>query len=57
MKALSSALVVIAGVYGFLNAHRSVAGQDPLGTIAFVTCGLVLVIGVGGWLYCLNQDD
>ncbi len=57
MKALSSALVVIAGVYGFLNAHRSVAGQDPLGTIAFVTCGLVLVIGVGGWLYSLNQDD
>ena len=57
MKALSSALVVIAGVYGFLNAHRSVAGPDPLGSITYVICGLVLVFGVGGWIYSLKCDD
>ena len=57
MKALSSALVVCAGIYGFLNAHRTVAGPDPLGTISYVVCGTVLVIGIGGWLFCLNRDD
>jgi formate hydrogenlyase subunit 3/multisubunit Na+/H+ antiporter MnhD subunit len=57
MKALSSALVVIAGVYGFLNAHRSVAGPDPLGSITYVICGVVLVFGVGGWMYSLKCDD
>ncbi len=57
MKSLSSALVVIAGVYGLLNAHRSVAGPDPMGAIAFVVCGTVLAFGIGGWIYCLKDDD
>jgi hypothetical protein len=57
MKALSSALVAIAGVFGMLNAHRSVAGPDPMGGIAFVICIVVLVFGVAGWMYCLKSDD
>ena len=57
MKALSSALVVLGGIFGFINAHRLVAGPDPMGTIAFVICGTVLVFGMGGWIYCLKDDD
>jgi hypothetical protein len=57
MKALSSSFVVIAGVFGMLNAHRQVAGPDPMGAIAFVVCGLVLVFGIGGWIYSLKSDD
>lgn len=56
MKALSSSFVVLGGVFGMLNAHRSVAGPDPMGGIAFIICILVLVFGIGGWIYCLKDD-
>ncbi|MCW1914164.1 hypothetical protein OJ996_11290 [Luteolibacter sp. GHJ8] len=57
MKALSSSFVIIAGVFGMLNAYRQVAGPYPMGAIAFVVCGLVLVFGIGGWIYSLKSDD
>ncbi|WP_193214876.1 hypothetical protein [Luteolibacter marinus] len=57
MKALSSAIVVTSGIFGMINAHRLVAGPDPLGGIAYVICASVLVFGVGGWIYSLKSDD
>ena len=57
MRSLASALVVIAGVYGLLNAHRLVAGPDPFGSVTYVICGVLLVVGVGGWIFCLKHDD
>jgi formate hydrogenlyase subunit 3/multisubunit Na+/H+ antiporter MnhD subunit len=57
MRSLSSALVVIAGVYGLLNAHRLVAGPDPFGSITYVISGTLLLVGVGGWIYCLKNED
>jgi len=57
MRSLASALVVIAGVYGLLNSHRLVAGPDPFGSVTYVICGVLLVVGVGGWIYSLKHDD
>ena len=57
MKSISSAIVVACGLFGMINAHRLVTGPDPLGGIAYVICGTVLVFGIGGWLYCLKNDD
>jgi len=57
MRSLASALVVIAGIYGLLNSHRLVAGPDPYGSITYVISGVLLVVGVGGWIYCLKNDD
>jgi hypothetical protein len=56
MRSLSSALVVIAGVYGLLNAQWAVSG-NMYGAVTYVICGTLLVFGVGGWIYCLKNDD
>ena len=57
MRSLSAALVVIAGTYGLLNSHRLVAGPDPFGSVTYVICATLLVFGVGGWIFCLKNDD
>ncbi|MEK7950066.1 hypothetical protein [Luteolibacter soli] len=57
MRSIASAIIVVCGTFGILNAHRLVAGPDPFGSVTFVICLLLLVVGVGGWIYCLKNDD
>ncbi len=58
MRSLSSAFVIIAGVYGLLNSQWAVAaGTNFYGPVTYVICATLLVFGVGGWIYCLKNDD
>jgi len=57
MRSIASAIVIVCGTYGLLNAHRLVAGPAPFPAATYVICGTLLVFGVGGWMYCLKNDD
>jgi hypothetical protein len=57
MRSIASAIVVVCGTFGILNAHRLVAGPAPFGAMTYIVCAVLLVFGVGGWIYCLKNDD
>ena len=57
MRSIASAIVVVCGTTGILNAHRWVAGPDPFGSVTYIICGVLLLFGVGGWIFCLKNDD